>query len=54
MRELLLVGTVALIFVFGYFIIKKFDAFLVNNRRSIETENTKPNYQIQKIYRIKK
>ena len=40
MEELLLVCAVAVIFVFGYFIMKKFDAFLINNRSRIKAENT--------------
>ena len=38
MEELLLVFAVAAIIVFGYFIMKKLDAFLANNRRLIEAE----------------
>ena len=33
MKELLLVCAVAAIIVFGYFVMKKLDAFLENNRR---------------------
>ena len=38
MKELLLVCTVAAIIVFGYFVMKKLDAFLENNRRLIDAE----------------
>ncbi len=38
MKELLLVCAVAAIIAFGYFIMKKLDAFLENNRRLIEAE----------------
>ena len=38
MIELLLVCAVATIIVFGYFIMKKLDAFLANNRRLIDAE----------------
>ena len=38
MKELLLVCAVAAIVVFGYFIMKKLDAFLANNRRLIDAE----------------
>lgn len=38
MKELLLVCAVAAIIVFGYFIMKKLDAFLANNRRVIDAE----------------
>lgn len=38
MKELLLVCAVAAIVVFGYFIMKKLDAFLENNRRLIDVE----------------
>lgn len=41
MKELLLVCAVAAIIVFGYFIMKKLDAFLENNRRLIDTEIAK-------------
>lgn len=39
MEKLLLVFAVAAIIVFGYFIMKKLDIFLENNRRSVEGEN---------------
>ena len=38
MKELLLVCAVAAFIVYGYFIMKKLDAFLANNRRLIEAE----------------
>ena len=38
MKELLLVCAVATIIVFGYFLMKKLDAFLANNRRLIDAE----------------
>lgn len=38
MKELLLVCAVSAIIVFGYFIMKKLDAFLANNRRLIDAE----------------
>lgn len=38
MKELLLVCAVAAIIVFGYFLMKKLDAFLANNRRLIDAE----------------
>ena len=38
MKELLLVCAVAAFIVFGYFIMKKLDAFSANNRRLIEAE----------------
>lgn len=38
MKELLLVCAVATIVVFGYFIMKKLDVFLANNRRLIDAE----------------
>lgn len=38
MKELLLVCAVAAIIVFGYFVMKKLDAFLENNRHLIEEE----------------
>ena len=38
MKELLLVCAVAAIIVFGYFVMKKLDAFLENNRRLIDAE----------------
>ena len=38
MKELLLVCAVAAFIVFGYFIMKKLDAFLENNRRLIDAE----------------
>ena len=38
MKELLLVCAVAAIIVFGYFVMKKLDAFLANNRRIIDSE----------------
>ena len=38
MKELLLVCAVAAIIVFGYFIMKKLDVFLANNRRLIDAE----------------
>ncbi|EDR99531.1 hypothetical protein EUBSIR_02595 [[Eubacterium] siraeum DSM 15702] len=38
MKELLLVCAVAAIIVFGYFVMKKLDAFLANNRRFIDAE----------------
>lgn len=41
MKELLLVCAVAAIIVFGYFIMKKLDAFLENNRRLIDAEIAK-------------
>lgn len=39
MEELLLVCAVAAIIVFGYFIMKKLDTFLINNRRCVEVKN---------------
>ena len=39
MKELLLVCAVAAIIVFGYFLMKKLDAFLANNRRLINAES---------------
>lgn len=39
MKELLLVCAVAAIIVFGYFLMKKLDAFLANNRRLIDAES---------------
>lgn len=41
MKELLLVCAVAAIIVFGYFIMKKLDVFLANNRHCIDAEITK-------------
>lgn len=41
MKELLLVCAVAAIIVFGYFLMKKLDAFLANNRRLIDAESAK-------------
>ena len=41
MKELVLVCTVAAIIVFGYFVMKKLDAFLENNRRLIDAEIAK-------------
>ena len=41
MKELLLVCAVAAIIVFGYFVMKKLDAFLENNRRLIDAEIAK-------------
>ena len=38
MKELLLMCAVAAIIVFGYFVMKKLDAFLANNRRLAEAE----------------
>ena len=38
MKELLLMCAVAAIIVFGYFVMKKLDAFLENNRRLIDAE----------------
>ena len=38
MKELLLVCAATAIIVFGYFVMKKLDAFLANNRRLIDTE----------------
>ena len=38
MKELLLMCAVAAFIVYGYFIMKKLDAFLANNRRLIEAE----------------
>lgn len=40
MKELLLVCAVVVIFVFGYYIMKKLDAFLINNQSCIKAENT--------------
>ena len=41
MKELLLMCAVAAIIVFGYFVMKKLDAFLENNRRLIDAELAK-------------
>ena len=40
MKELFLLCIIAAVFAFGYFIMKKLDAFLENNRRFMEAEIT--------------
>lgn len=42
MKELMIACAVAAIFVFGYFIMKKLDAFLAANRRCIDNDKEMP------------
>lgn len=41
MKDMILICSMAAIFVFGYFIMKKIDAFVEENQRAIQEENKK-------------
>lgn len=41
MQDVILICTTAAVFLFGFFMIKRFDAFMAENQRAIEEENRK-------------
>ncbi|MGM9627032.1 MAG: hypothetical protein ACI3V4_02940 [Faecousia sp.] len=41
MQDMIIISTTAAVFLFGFFMIKRFDAFMAENQRAIEEENRK-------------